>query len=58
MLHGKGIAPATRLDACDTLDLAPTMLTMLGLPVPAEMRGRVLEEALAESHARVAVAVG
>jgi hypothetical protein len=58
MMHGKGIAPGARIDACSTLDLAPTMLTMLGLPVPAEMRGRVLEQAFAASSARVAVAAG
>jgi hypothetical protein len=31
---------------CSTLDLAPTMLALLGLPVPEYMKGRVLDEAL------------
>ena len=36
------------------IDLAPTMLHLLGLPIPAHMKGRVLEEAF-EGPAQVAV---
>jgi hypothetical protein len=42
MLYGAGIKRGGHIEACDNLDLAPTLLTLLGLPVPAEMSGRVL----------------
>ena len=46
LLYGPGIAPGERIPKCNNLDIAPTILTLLGLPVPAEMTGRVLHEAL------------
>jgi Type I phosphodiesterase / nucleotide pyrophosphatase len=36
---------------CGVCDVAPTMLHVLGLPVPTSMQGRILSEALAESEA-------
>jgi hypothetical protein len=48
MLYGAGVRAGERVSDCTNLDLAPTMLTLLGLPVPEEMKGRVLEEAFAE----------
>lgn len=47
MMYGPGIAPGEQIGECNNLDIAPTLLTMLGLPVPAEMKGRVLREAFA-----------
>jgi hypothetical protein len=44
ILYGPGIRRGGRIKACDNLDIAPTLLTLLGLPVPPEMKGRVLEE--------------
>jgi hypothetical protein len=54
MLRGPGVRRGAEIGECSNLDLAPTVLRLLGLPVPSHMRGRVLEEAL-EGPARVAV---
>jgi hypothetical protein len=45
VLYGKGIRAGVELRDVTTLDVAPTVLTLLGVPVPAVMKGRVLEEA-------------
>lgn len=45
LVYGAGVRPGARVGACDNLDIAPTLLTLLGLPIPSEMRGRVLAEA-------------
>ena len=42
LMYGPGIRRGGHIDACDNLDLAPTLLTLLGLAVPPEMKGRVL----------------
>jgi tetratricopeptide (TPR) repeat protein len=44
-LYGHGIRPGTRLREPTTLDLAPTVLALAGLPAGQDMPGRVLEEA-------------
>lgn len=46
VLYGKGIRRDGHVSDCTNLDVAPTLLTLLGLPVPADMTGRVLREAL------------
>ena len=46
-MAGPGIAAGVDLGECSTLDLAPTMLHLLGLPVPDYMPGRILDEAFA-----------
>ncbi len=51
MLYGAGIRTGARVDECTNLDIAPTLLTLLGLPVPEEMTGRVLREAFDEAQA-------
>ena len=45
LAYGAGVRAGATLDDCDNLDIAPTLLTLLGLPVPPEMTGRVLAEA-------------
>ena len=45
LFYGPGVRPGERVGDCDNLDIAPTMLTQLGLPVPEYMKGRVLREA-------------
>jgi hypothetical protein len=42
----------------NNLDLAPTVLTLLGLPVPPYMKGRVLDEAFLGAAAEPAAAAG
>jgi arylsulfatase A-like enzyme len=45
---GPEIARARALDNPGIIDVAPTLLHLLGLPVPSHMDGRVLAEAFAE----------
>jgi hypothetical protein len=45
--YGKGIKRGARLNACTNLDVAPTLLTLLGIEVPKVMQGRVLHEVFA-----------
>ncbi|MFN2383426.1 MAG: alkaline phosphatase family protein [Gemmatimonadota bacterium] len=48
---GPGIVPGARLDGLTTLDIGPTVLHLLGQPVPPEMEGRVVVELLARRTA-------
>jgi arylsulfatase A-like enzyme len=43
-----GAAPLRTRNAAGIVDVAPTILQLLGAPVPRSMQGRVLREALAE----------
>jgi predicted AlkP superfamily phosphohydrolase/phosphomutase len=45
---GPGVRKRLRLDHASLMDLAPTILYLLGSPVPADMDGRVLTEAFEE----------
>jgi predicted AlkP superfamily phosphohydrolase/phosphomutase len=53
--HGPDIARGQRLDGLQILDLAPTVLHMMGVPVPSLMDGRVIVEAYS-SDGRLATA--
>jgi predicted AlkP superfamily phosphohydrolase/phosphomutase len=44
--HGPAFRQRTLVDESQIIDLAPTILHLLGLPVPSDMDGRVLDEAL------------
>jgi predicted AlkP superfamily phosphohydrolase/phosphomutase len=48
LAHGSGIARGATVTAEEAsgMDVAPTILELLGVPVPAEMEGRVLRELL------------
>lgn len=48
ILYGPGIRTGWQVADANNLDIAPTLLKLLGLPVPEEMRGRVLREVFAE----------
>lgn len=48
MLYGPGIKQGEQIAECNNLDIAPTILTLLGVPVPVEMTGHVLSEAFSE----------
>jgi hypothetical protein len=52
MFYGPGIRRGGYISDCNNLDLAPTILTFLGLPVPVEMKGRVLVNECAASQTR------
>jgi hypothetical protein len=43
--HGAGIKAGLKLSSCSILDVAPTLLALLDVPVPPVMPGRVLAEA-------------
>lgn len=51
IVAGPGVARGMDLGECSTLDLAPTMLTMLGMDVPAHMTGKVLHGLFTDSGA-------
>jgi len=48
---GRGVTPGSNLGQVRALDVAPTVLTLLGLPVPDSMEGRPI--ALATGSAAV-----
>lgn len=54
MAHGKHIKPGFEVPDPKIIDLAPTVLYALGMPIPDDMDGRVLtemfDEAYVESH--------
>jgi hypothetical protein len=52
ILYGPGISAGAQIGECDNLDIAPTLLTLLGLPVPSVMKGRVLGEAFINAARR------
>lgn len=49
---GDGIRPGARLAGASVLDIAPTVLYLMGLPVARDMEGRVMTEILDEEFAR------
>jgi len=50
---GPAFAPGTKPEGATLLDIAPTVLHLLGVPVPADMDGRVITEILDPSLALV-----
>lgn len=50
VLHGPGIVPGATLDGAHIVDVAPTILYAMGLPVPADMDGKPLVAAYAPDH--------
>jgi tetratricopeptide (TPR) repeat protein len=48
VLHGPGIRADHMIEGASLLDIAPTILTLLGLPAGEDMEGKVLVNAFAE----------
>jgi len=48
MAYGNGIRPGVELPPMEIADVTPTMLYLLGLPIPHDMDGRIMAEALDE----------
>ena len=48
MLSGPGIVPDSDLGETGIMDLAPTLLHLLGLPVPEDMDGHVVQAAFTD----------
>jgi len=49
-IKGRGIKRALEIDRAKIIDLAPTILYLLGIPVPNDMDGRVLKEVFEEEY--------
>ncbi len=50
--YGDGVRKGLALGPCTNLDVAPTILKIMGIPVPAEMSGRALTEVWDEDGRR------
>jgi predicted AlkP superfamily phosphohydrolase/phosphomutase len=50
IMNGPGVRQGSELEGAVIQDIAPTVLHTMGLPVPADMDGRVLENAFAEEY--------
>jgi predicted AlkP superfamily phosphohydrolase/phosphomutase len=48
ILHGEGIRPGVRIEGACVYDIAPTVLYLMGLPIPSDMDGQVLTRLLEE----------
>jgi hypothetical protein len=53
LVVGEGIRPGATPTRASVLDVAPTLLYLLGLPVARDMEGRVLTEILEPEFARL-----
>ena len=54
---GPGIRSDARIEGATLLDIAPTVLTLLGLPIGEDMEGKVILSAFEESPANRADSV-
>jgi Type I phosphodiesterase / nucleotide pyrophosphatase len=53
IFYGAGIPKGKELESYNNLDFAPTFLNILGVPVPAEMKGRLMHEVTSEAPREV-----
>jgi predicted AlkP superfamily phosphohydrolase/phosphomutase len=49
-MKGQAIRTGCRIEGARLIDLAPTILYLMGMPVPRDMDGKVLEKALDPEH--------
>jgi predicted AlkP superfamily phosphohydrolase/phosphomutase len=50
IMNGPGVRQGSAVEGAVIQDIAPTVLHTMGLPVPADMDGRVLDDAFAEEY--------
>jgi hypothetical protein len=50
LMRGEGVRAGASLEGANLIDVAPTILHHLGLGVPSDFDGRVLEEAFTDSE--------
>jgi predicted AlkP superfamily phosphohydrolase/phosphomutase len=50
IMNGPGVNPGGSVEGAFIYDLAPTLLHAMGLPVPADMDGHVLEQAFVDGY--------
>jgi len=55
LAHGPGIRQAAVIENAKIIDLAPTILHLLDVPVPEDMDGKVLEDVFSEEYGTVDV---
>lgn len=48
LIHGPGVIPGSQLEGASILDLSPTILWLMGQPVPSAFDGEVLTRAFAD----------
>jgi predicted AlkP superfamily phosphohydrolase/phosphomutase len=56
MALGPGIGPGARISGAEIIDLAPTILQLMGVPIPTGMDGQVLEQIMSskgKAHRRI-----
>ncbi len=49
LVHGPHVLPGCRLQEARLVDVAPTVLALMGVPIPTNVDGRVLSSALDET---------
>jgi hypothetical protein len=52
VMSGEGVRPGARASGASVLDVLPTLLYLMGLPVARDMEGRVLTELVEPGFAR------
>lgn len=52
LIKGPDIVKGVNLRTIDIIDIAPTILYLMGFPVPEDMDGRLIEEAIEEAYQR------
>jgi len=50
IVKGKGLAKGKKIEGATIMDLAPTILYILGVPIPEDMDGRPLHQAFTREH--------
>lgn len=50
VIKGKGLAKGKKIEGATIMDLAPTILYILGVPIPEDMDGRPLYQAFTREH--------
>lgn len=50
MLRGEAVRPGTALPASNIVDIAPTVLYLMGLPIPADTDGKLIAAAIVPSR--------
>lgn len=50
LIKGKGIKKGVKINGAAIIDIAPTILYIMGLPIPSDMDGKVLKDAIDSTY--------